>query len=224
MPLREWLDRPTRCRNVAMLRGEPTWHTSSTGPMSMPSSNDAVATSARRSPARRRVSTRWRRSLDRLPWCAATWSGPRRSPSRCATRSDIRRVFTNTSVVRWSATWAAMRSTTSWNCSVEATAASSVSGSSTRTSRSRAWPQSTIVAPRSGPTPVSRRAVCSMGRWVADSPMRWGRAPRRRWSRRSRVSARCEPRLSRARAWISSTITVDTCPSRARLRRAVTSR
>ena len=35
-----------------MLRGEPIWHTSSTGPMSMPSSSDAVATSARRSPAR----------------------------------------------------------------------------------------------------------------------------------------------------------------------------
>ena len=46
-----------------MLRGEPIWQTSSTGPMSMPSSSDAVATSARSSPARRRVSTRWRRSL-----------------------------------------------------------------------------------------------------------------------------------------------------------------
>jgi len=28
-----------------MLRGDPIWHTSSTGPMSMPSSSDAVATS-----------------------------------------------------------------------------------------------------------------------------------------------------------------------------------
>ena len=48
----------TLAQEVAMLRGEPIWHTSSTGPMSMPSSSDAVATSARRSPARRRVSTR----------------------------------------------------------------------------------------------------------------------------------------------------------------------
>ena len=40
-----------------MLRGEPIWHTSSTGPMSMPSSSEAVATSARRSPARSRDST-----------------------------------------------------------------------------------------------------------------------------------------------------------------------
>ena len=85
-----------------MLRGEPIWHTSSTGPMSMPSSSDAVATSARRSPARSRVSTRCRRSFDRLPWCAATTSSPRRSPSWCASRSASRRVLTNTSVVRCS--------------------------------------------------------------------------------------------------------------------------
>ncbi len=58
VPPRLWLERPTRCRKVAMLRGEPIWHTSSTGPMSMPSSSDAVATSARRSPARSLVSTR----------------------------------------------------------------------------------------------------------------------------------------------------------------------
>ena len=41
-----------------MLRGEPIWHTSSTGPMSIPSSSEAVATSAFSSPARSRVSTR----------------------------------------------------------------------------------------------------------------------------------------------------------------------
>ncbi len=64
-----------------MLRGEPIWQTSSTGPISIPSSSEAVATRARRSPARRRVSTRYRRSFDRLPWWAATTSSPRRSPS-----------------------------------------------------------------------------------------------------------------------------------------------
>ena len=36
-----------------MLRGEPIWQTSSTGPTSMPSSSDAVATSAFSSPARK---------------------------------------------------------------------------------------------------------------------------------------------------------------------------
>ena len=67
-PLSEWLDRPARWRKVAMLRGRsPTWHTSSIGPMSMPSSNDAVATGALSSPALRRSSTRSRRSFDRLP-------------------------------------------------------------------------------------------------------------------------------------------------------------
>ena len=207
-----------------MARGEPTWHTSSTGPMSMPSSNDAVATSARRSPARRRSSTFSRRSLDRLPWWAATCSGPSRSPRRWARRSDIRRVLTNTSVVRCSRTWAAMRSITSPNCSVDATADSSVSGSSMRTERRRAWPQSTMAVGTGFPAPESRRAVCSIGRCVADRPMRCGRRPSWRCSRRSRVMARCEPRLSRARAWISSTITVATLPSTARLRCAVTMR
>ena len=102
MPTRVWFERPTRCRNVAMLRGEPIWQTSSTGPMSMPSSSDAVATSAFSSPARSRRSTRWRRSFERLPWCAATTSSPSRSPSWCASRSASRRVLTNTSVVRCS--------------------------------------------------------------------------------------------------------------------------
>ncbi len=223
-PVREWLDRPTRWRKVAMLRGEPTWQTSSTGPMSMPSSREAVATRARSSPARRRCSTRRRRSLERLPWWAATCSVPSRSASRWARRSDMRRVLTKTRVVRCSATWAAIRSRTSPSCSVEATAPSSVPGSSMATSRSRRGPQSTTVAERPGPTPVSSRAVSSIGRWVADSPMRWGRGPATTWSRRSRVRARWEPRLSRARAWISSTITVSVVASMVRPLAEVTSR
>ena len=55
-----------------------------------------------------------------------------------------------------------------------------------------------------------RRAAAptvSIGRCVADSPTRLGRASHSA-SSRSSVSARCEPRLSRATAWISSTITV----------------
>ena len=63
-----------------MARGEPIWHTSSTGPTSMPSSRDAVATRARRSPERRRVSTMRRRAAERLPWCAATSSDSSTSP------------------------------------------------------------------------------------------------------------------------------------------------
>ena len=64
-----------------MLRGDPTWQTSSTGPMSIPSSSEAVATRARSSPALSRVSTLSRLCLERLPWWADTTSGPRRSPS-----------------------------------------------------------------------------------------------------------------------------------------------
>ncbi len=55
-----------------MARGEPIWQTSSTGPTSIPSSSDAVATRARRSPARSRCSTSRRRAAERLPWWAAT--------------------------------------------------------------------------------------------------------------------------------------------------------
>ena len=44
------------CRKVAMERGEPSWHTRSTSPTSMPSSSDAVATSALSWPALSRCS------------------------------------------------------------------------------------------------------------------------------------------------------------------------
>ena len=76
---------------------------------------------------------------------------------------------------------------------------------------------------RPSPAPTRRRAIVSIGRWVADSPMRWGRCFASA-SRRSSVRARCEPRLSRATAWISSTITVRTPRRRSRLRAAVTRR
>jgi hypothetical protein len=43
-------DRPTRCSSAAIERGEPSWQTRSTKPMSIPSSSDDVQTSAFRSP------------------------------------------------------------------------------------------------------------------------------------------------------------------------------
>ena len=52
-----------------------------------PQLQHAVATSAFSSPARSRVSTRSRRSFERLPWWAATTSSPSRSPSSWASRS-----------------------------------------------------------------------------------------------------------------------------------------
>ncbi len=62
-----------------MLRGEPTWQTRSIEPMSMPSSSEAVATSAFSSPSLSRCSSGRRRSFERLPWWLATCSSPRRS-------------------------------------------------------------------------------------------------------------------------------------------------
>ena len=67
---------------------------------------------------------------------------------------------------------------------------------------------------RSSPRAAGRRgsgATSSSGFWVALRPIRCSRRPRRpalpSASRRSSVSARCEPRLEAATAWISSTIT-----------------
>ena len=174
-------ERPTRWRKVARLRGEAIWQTMSIGPMSMPSSRDAVATRARSSPARSRDSTRLRRSRERLPWWAITESSPRRAASRWAMRSDIRRVLTKTRVVRCAVTWVAMRPTMSSSCSRLATAPSSSSGSSIAMSSGRRWPVSTMAqrgrpeaSSRSGPAPTSSRAMVSMGRWVAERPTRTG--------------------------------------------------
>ena len=67
VPETVWPERPTRCRNVAMRCGEPIWQTRSTWPMSMPSSSDAVATSAFSCPLFSRVSASRRFSFERLP-------------------------------------------------------------------------------------------------------------------------------------------------------------
>src|SRR5438105_2871273 len=92
--------RPTRCRRAAIERVDPSWQTRSTDPMSMPSSSDAVATSALSSPRFRRFSASSRNLAERLPWCEVTLSTPRRSQRWRVARSASRRVFTKTSVVR----------------------------------------------------------------------------------------------------------------------------
>ena len=70
--------------------------------------------------------------------------------------------------------------------------------------------------PRRGRRPAGRRPP-RCGFCVADSPTRAG-ATAQTWASRSSVRHRWLPRLSRARAWISSTITVSTSRSVARLR------
>ena len=77
---------------VAIAPGEPSWTTTSTSPTSMPSSSEAVATTARSAPVLSRSSAASRRSRERLPWCAATAPSPSRSASACAARSASRRV------------------------------------------------------------------------------------------------------------------------------------
>src|SRR5207253_2238389 len=82
------------------------------------------------------------------------------------------------------------------------------------------WPDRGALHRRDG-TARDLRGLASSGRCVADSPTRWsfGAPAPRSSSRRSSVSARCEPRLLGTTAWISSTITVSTRrnASRARL-------
>ena len=110
VPSMLWPERPARCRNAAIERGEPSWQTRSTSPMSMPSSSDAVAASTFSSPRLSRCSASSRSSLARLPWCAATCSLPSRSDRCRAARSAIRRVLTKTKVVRCACTSCARRS------------------------------------------------------------------------------------------------------------------
>ncbi len=81
----------------------------------------------------------------------------------------------------------------------------SSTGTTTSISSGLRMPASTMVtgrgtrrvAPDSSTTcwyPPRKRAISSSGRWVADRPMRWGGRSHRS-SSRSRLSARCEPRL-----------------------------
>ena len=96
----------------------------------------------------------------------------------CATRSTIRRVFTNTSVVSWPRTSSAMRSMVSaMNSCVAIGPISNWSGTSIARSISRAWPASTIsqsaLPPGAKlPAPTSSRAMSSIGFCVAEMPMR----------------------------------------------------
>jgi hypothetical protein len=80
------------------------------------------------------------------------------------------------------------------------------SGISIARSSSRRCPVSTIAG-AGRVVPPRSRPISSIGRCVADRPMRCRRRPASA-SRRSSDSARCAPRLSCATAWISSTMTV----------------
>ena len=207
-----WLARPARCRKVAIERGEPSWQTSSTSPMSMPSSSEAVATSTFSSPFFRRCSAFRRSSFAILPWWAMTFSAPSSSDRWRAARSAMRRVLTKMSVVRCSRAIRASRAYTCCHTSVDMTAASGEDGTSIARSRGRMCPASTIaqsscVSVATPGEPTRKRAMASTGFWVADSPTRTGGLSVNAASRSS-DNARWLPRLFDASAWISSTMTV----------------
>ena len=134
-----------------MARGEPIWQTSSTGPTSIPSSSEAVATRARSSPARSRASTSRRRAGRQAAVVGRHHAG---LASRIVLGQSLPQLVRHPlghlagvdedqgRPVR-RRTWSAMRSSTSANWPCGATASSSASGSSMATSRSRRCPQST---------------------------------------------------------------------------------
>ena len=198
--------------------------------MSMPSSRLLVATRAGSRPAFSSSSIRVRCSRARLPWWARATSSSASSFSRRARRSASRRLLTKMSVERW----ARISSSSSGyiagqmerrrpsppgtsmgsSSSPGGRPSSRMSSTGTTTLRSSSFeaPASTIDTGRGRPSPSwppRKRAISASGRCVADRPIRWRLppAPDTRRSRRSRLSARCVPRLVPATAWISLTIT-----------------
>ena len=133
-------DRPTRWISVAMALGEPIWQTRSTEPMSIPSSREAVATRAFSAPAFSRCSASCRCSFDMLPWWEVTFSAPSRSLRWRASRSDMLRVVTKTSVVRCRRMSSSRRSYTSSHTSFDMTAPRGERGTSIFSSSLRRWP------------------------------------------------------------------------------------
>ena len=139
------------------------------------------------------------------------------SLSRAVSRSARRRELANTMVERC----CSMRSTTrSSTCgqmlvlrvgsppssSYSSGAVMSSTGTTTRRSQVFSLGGATIST---GAAPPRKRATSSRGRTVAERPMRWaGRS--RSASSRSRLTARCAPRLPPATACTSSTMTVST--------------
>ena len=182
--------------------------------MSMPSSSDAVATSARSSPALSRCSASSRRSRDRLPWWLVTGSSPEdasasraRDPLGQLARvdEDERRAVLADQLghPRVDLVPLLVRADgRERRAAAPRPRGRARGGGRRRRARTRA-------RRRRGSAPTSSSGFC-----VAESPMRWT-GGRTSASSRSSESARWVPRLSRARAWISSTITVRTVRSMA---------
>ena len=172
--------------------------------MSMPSSKELVATTARSRPALRASSISARTCLLTEPWWARARSSPppasnHSSLRRAVSFSAARREFANTSVDR------ALRIESRISFSTWGQGSFS-GGVATRTSQLFPVPGATTTTSRS---PPRKAATFSTGRTVADRATRCTSRSASR-SRRSRLRARWVPRLEPATAWISSTITVST--------------
>ena len=100
VPPTAWPERPTRCSPEATDGGAPICTTRSIAPISMPSSSDEVATSARSRPALSASSISARRSLATEPWWAKVSVSPALSFSAALSRSAKRRLLTNSRVER----------------------------------------------------------------------------------------------------------------------------
>ena len=201
---------------MAIERVAPTWITRSTSPMSMPSSSEAVATSARSWPALSRCSASSRRSRERLPWWLVTASSPRslrelggdalghlarvhEHERRAVLADQLGHALVDLLPLLVGADGGQRRGR-------DLDAPGRARGTCPRPpARSR------------GPRPTRNRPTSSSGFCVAERPMRWTGRPASA-SSRSSESARWLPRLSRTSAWISSTITVRTLAQHAAAR------
>ncbi len=179
---------PTRWSPRATEAGEDIWTTMSTEPMSIPSSREDVATSARISPRFSAYSTESRRSLERLPWWLCASSDGAISFSRPATFSACVRSFTKTRLDSRSATRSRTVCAMDGHAVFPGIARKSVTGETTRISMSFRPPASTIVTGRgtrlrfrlpffssesvASTWPPRNRAASSSGFAVADSPIR----------------------------------------------------
>jgi len=167
------------------------------------------------------ASTSRRSSRDIEPWWARATSSCARSLMTRVSRSDERRSFTKSSVVRCARTSARSRGSIAVHASSPPPSASkSTTGDATSRSVGLRDPASTMSTGRRRPLssqPTRKRPTSSSGRTAAESPTRWKSAPVRRRTRSSE-SARCEPRFVPATAWISPSMTCSTERSMSRAR------
>ena len=207
--------------------------------MSMPSSRLDVATSAGSRPSLRASSISTRCSRAMLPWWARTSSSPASSLSRCASRSDRRRLLVKTIVLRWLRMSSRMRGwidgqmlerrsprpagPPGWSSGGQDLAERRhvVDGDDDLEVErlARAGVDDLDLAIGAGAAeepgdrverPLRRRQADPLGGRAGVVRRRPVAAPARSASRRSRLRARWAPRLEPAIAWTSSTITCST--------------